>query len=320
MSARAPSSASLAARPGLLDPETLASIGNMTLRARLVVEGALTGLHKSPHMGSSVEFVEHKEYSPGDELKHIDWKVLGRSDKLYVKQFEDETNLRAYLAIDASASMGYASGRVTKLQYASYAAAALAYLMLRQTDAVGLALLADGLRSYTPPEARSSHLPVLMDALERARPGGRADLPRALDELAERIKRRGLVLVFSDLLDEPEPIIRALKLLRRRRREIILFHVLDPWEIEFPFDRTTVFASMEDERRVLVNPRRIRSHYRRELRRLTETYRSACLANHMDYWLFDTSEPLHRVLARYLATREQVTCSAYRLPTPSSSR
>ncbi len=305
-------------RAAVLDPLTVASIENMAVRARYVVEGTLTGLHKSPHMGSSVEFVEHKEYSPGDELKHIDWKVLGRSDKLYVKQFEDETNMRAYILVDTSASMGYASEGVTKLQYAVSAAAALAYLMLQQTDSVGLALFREQARPYIPPLAKSAHLPVILDALDAAKPEGRADLARVLDELSDRIKRRGLVIIFSDLLDDPAPILRALKLFRHRRHEIILFQVLDPWEIDFPFEKTTLFVSMEDDRRVVSDPKAIAKHYRLELRQLLETYRVECLANQIDYLLFNTGEPLNRVLTQYLATREQVTCSAYRLPTPSS--
>jgi len=305
-------------RAAVLDPLTVASIENMAVRARYVVEGTLTGLHKSPHMGSSVEFVEHKEYSPGDELKHIDWKVLGRSDKLYVKQFEDETNMRAYILVDTSASMAYASGGVTKLQYAVSAAAALAYLMLQQTDSVGLALFGEQVRHYIPSLAKSAHLPVILDALGAAKAEGQADLARVLDELSDRIKRRGLVIIFSDLLDDPEPILRALKLFRHRRHEVILFQVLDPWEIDFPFEKTTLFVSMEDDRRVVSDPKAIAKHYRRELRALLETYRVECLANQIDYWLFNTGEPLNRVLTRYLATREQVTCSAYRLPTPSS--
>ena len=302
----------------LLDPLALARMANMTLRARHVVEGVLTGLHKSAHMGSSVEFVEHKEYSPGDEIKHIDWKVLGRSDKLYVKQYEDETNLRAYLLVDASASMGYASAGVTKLQYATYAAAALAYLLFQQTDAAGLALFGESVRDYVPALSKISHLPVVLGALERAKPEGQAHIPHVVDELSERIKRRGLVILFSDLLDDPEPVLAALKLFRHRRHELIVFHVLDPAEIEFPFEKTTLFRSMEDDRRVLSHPRSIAKHYRAELRRLMETYREQCLASRIDYWLLNTSAPLDRALTQYLATREQVTCSAYRLPTPSS--
>ena len=302
----------------LLDPLTVARLSNMALRARYVVEGVLTGLHKSAHMGSSVEFVEHKEYSPGDEIKHIDWKVLGRSDKLYVKQFEDETNLRAYLMVDASASMAYASGGVSKLQYATYAAAALAYLMFQQTDAVGLALFGESIRHYIPALSKLSHLPVVMQALEQAEPQGRADIAQALDELSERVKRRGLVILFSDLLDDPAPALKALKLFRHRRHEMIVFHVLDPDEIEFPFDKTTLFKSMEDDRRVLAHPRSIARHYRAELRKLLQTYRQECLASQIDYWLLNTAEPLDRALTQYLATREQLTCSAYRLPTRPS--
>jgi len=302
----------------LLDPVTVARLANMTIRARTVVEGVLTGLHKSAHMGSSVEFVEHKEYSPGDEIKHIDWKVLGRSDKLYVKQFEDETNLRAYLLIDTSASMGYTSGGPTKLQYATYAAASLAYLMFQQTDAVGLAFMREHVHEYIPAIAKVSHLPVIMNALEDAEPKGKADLAQALDELADRVKRRGLIILFSDLLDDPQPILTALKLFRHRRHEVVVFHVLDRDEIDFPFEVTTLFESMEDDRRVLAHPRSIAKHYRAELRKLLETYREECLGNQIDYWLLDTSEPLDKALTQYLATREQLTCSAYRLPTPSS--
>lgn len=302
----------------ILDPVVLARISNLLLRARYVVEGVLTGLHRSPHHGSSVEFVEHKEYSPGDELKHIDWKVLGRSDKYYVKQFEDETNLKCHMLLDTSGSMGYASGEVTKLEYARTLAAALAYLMLSQQDAVGILTFADRTVHYVPPRSKSSHLPVLIELLEQAKPEGRTSLAEAINELAEKMKRRSLVIVISDLFDSPERVLGALKQFRHRKHEVIVFHLLDPAEVEFPFQGLTLFRSMEDARSVLSDPAHIRSKYRAEIQGFIRTIRQECLSHRIDYCLIHTAQPLDQALARYLAAREELTWEAYPSSTLSS--
>lgn len=299
----------------LLDPQTLAKLDTMHLRARRVVEGALSGLHKSPHHGQSVEFAEHKEYTPGDEIRHLDWKAYASFDKYYVKRFEHETNLRATLAVDASGSMAYGSQGVTKLQYAAFLAASLAYLLARQQDAVGLAILgADGsgvrvpgvgVRTWIPPRASASHLAAVLDALERVRGEGPTNLVAAADFLSEKARSRSLVVLLSDLFDSDPRAVARLRRLRARRNEVIVFHVLDPDELRFPFEDPTEFASMEDERKVEAHPHSIRESYLEEMQAfLTETRRSLREAD-VDYVLARTDEPLDRALVRFLARRER---------------
>ena len=236
------------------------------MRARTVVEGALAGLHRSPHHGASVEFAEHKEYSPGDEVKHIDWKAYGKFDKYYIKRFEEETELKAYLVIDSSASMGYRGDGVSKLDYARLLAAAISYLLLRQQDQVGMISYGAELRGYLPPRARGGHLHDMLLALDALDAGGRTDLPRAIAYLSEVAHRRSLLVVFSDLLDSPPPEVRRLlRGLRARRHDVVLFQLLDHDELTLPFDGTSVFQSMEDERRLLAEPADVRRAYLDEL-------------------------------------------------------
>jgi len=290
-------------RASVLDPLTLAKVANLSLKARLVVEGVLSGLHKSPHHGSSVEFAEHKEYSPGDDTRHIDWKVYAKSDRYTVKRFEEETNLKATLVLDASASMLYQGSGVSKWEYAVTLAASLGYLMLRQSDAVGLALVSGAGTSFVPPRSNSGHLKALLDALERARPAGRVALGPALETLAGRLRRRGLVMVVSDALDELPPLLRALAHLRHQRHEVILFQVLDRDEIEFPFEGLTLFASLEDEREVLSDPVVVRRDYLARLAAHEATLERALRAHEIDRVRLVTSTPLDKALVAYLAAR-----------------
>lgn len=295
----------------LLDPQTLSKLDSMHLRARRVVEGALSGLHKSPHHGQSVEFAEHKEYTPGDEIRHIDWKAYAKFDKYYVKRFEHETNLRATIALDASGSMAYASEGVTKLQYATYLAAALAYLLARQQDAVGLAVLgagagfAPGVRSWVPARASATHLSAVLGALEEVRGEGPTDLVAAADFLSEKVKRRSMVILISDLFDPDPRAIARLRRLRARRNEVIVFHLLDRDELEFPFDDPTEFKSMEDERQIEAHPRSIKESYLEEIGLfLAETQKSLREAD-IDYVRLQTDTQLDKALVRFLARRER---------------
>jgi uncharacterized protein (DUF58 family) len=291
----------------LLDPAILARLGTLRLRVRAVTEGILTGLHKSPHHGQSVEFAEHKEYSPGDEIRHIDWKAYGKFDKYYVKRFEQETNLRAYLVVDASGSMGYRSRQdgMTKLEYASALAASLAYLLVRQQDAAGLVLVQGAVSGAVPPRAAASHLGSIVDALERAKPAGETRLAAAVDWVIEHAPRRSSVIVLSDLFDKDERVLRKLAQLGRRKHEVTLFHVLDPAELEFPFDDPTLFLSMEDARSVEATGRDVRKGYLEVMRRwLEETKRTAAEAD-LDYSLCRTDRPLDEVLLPFLARRER---------------
>ncbi len=217
-----------------LQPQVVSRLANMELRARLVVEGFITGLHRSPYHGFSVEFAEHRPYMPGDEIKHIDWKLYGKTDRHYVKRYEEETNLKAYLILDTSRSMAYASeGRVSKLEYASSLAAALAYMMVKQQDAVGLAMFDEALTSYLPPRATHGYLRQILIALQNASASGRTGAGKALHQVADRVKRRGLVIVLSDLLDTTETVMAALKHFRYKKNEVIVMQVLDPLERSF---------------------------------------------------------------------------------------
>ncbi len=290
-----------------LDPKVLAKLGNLKLRVRAIAEGVLTGLHRSPHHGQSVEFAEHKEYAPGDDVRRIDWKAYGKFDKYYVKRFEQETNLRAYLVVDASGSMAY-RGRpdaLTKLEVASALAASIAYLLFRQQDAAGLVLVGDEVRGAIPPRASASHLGPLLEALEGAQPEGETRLAAAVDWIIERAPRRSSVLVFSDLMDRDEKVLRKIAQLGLRRHDVTVFHVLDPAELEFPFDDPTLFLSMEDARQVEAHGRDVRKGYLEVLGRWLEEVRRTAAEADVDYQLCRTDRPVDQVLVPFLARRER---------------
>jgi uncharacterized protein (DUF58 family) len=290
-----------------LDPAVLARLGNLRLRVRAIAEGILTGLHRSPHHGQSVEFAEHKEYTPGDDVRRIDWKAYGKFDKYYVKRFEQETNLRAYLVVDASGSMGY-RGRhdgLTKLEVASALAASLAYLLFRQQDAAGLVLVGDEVKGAIPPRASASHLGPLVDALEKARAEGPTRLAASVDWIIERAPRRSSVLLFTDLMDPDERVLRKIAQLGLRKHDVTVFHVLDPAELEFPFEDPTLFLSMEDSREVEAHPRDVRKGYLEVLGRwLADVKRTAAEAD-VEYQLCRTDRPVDEVLLPFLARRER---------------
>lgn len=299
-----------------LDPALLARLGPLQLRARRVMEGVLTGLHKSPHHGQSVEFSEHKEYAPGDEIKHIDWRAYAKLDKYYVKRFEMETNLRALLVVDASGSMAYGRGAFTKLGYAATCAGALAYLLSRQGDQVGLLVagepdplsterLPKGVRSYLPFGASPAHVQELLRRLEREEGRGTTSLAPALDFAAEKAGRRALVIVLSDLFDATERTVPALKMLRGRRHDVLLLQTLDREELDFPFDDPTRFLSMEDDRQIDAQPRQIRASYLEELQRFLDGTRRELARADVEVEQVATDLPPDRVLLRLLARREE---------------
>ena len=291
----------------LLDPEVLARLGTLKLRVRAITEGLLSGLHRSPHHGQSVEFAEHKEYAPGDDVRRIDWKAYGKFDKYYVKQFEQETNLRCTLVLDASGSMGWkgAPGRLTKHEYAATAAASLAYLLMRQADAAGLLLCNQQVVRAIPPASRASHLVPILDALEGAVPAGPTRLGAAVDWIVENSPRRSAVVIFSDLLDPDQGVVRALAQLTRRKHDVTLFHVLDPAELTFPYEEPTLFTSLEDGRSVEANARDIRKGYLEEIRLWLERTRREAAEHRVDYLLCRTDRPLDEVLLPFLARRER---------------
>ena len=288
-----------------LDAATLAKLAGVKLRARAVMEGVLSGLHKSPHQGQSVEFSEHKEYAPGDELRHLDWKAFGKFDRYYVKRYEHETNLKATLVVDASGSMGYRSGPLSKLEVATTLAGTLAYLLVRQQDAVGLSVVTRGHAADVPPRAAAGNLKALLDSLDTLQPGGGTDLFAAAEHLAERVRRGQLVVVFSDLFDDRDEALSRILALRVRRNDLAIFQVLDPAELDFPFDDPTLFLSLEDERRIEVNAREIRESYLEEFRAFLEGTRAACTEADVDYTLVRTDEPLDAVLLRFLGRRQR---------------
>ena len=288
------------------DPAVLARIANLAVRARHVVEGLMAGLHRSALRGLSVEFSEHRAYAPGDELRRIDWRLLGRQDRWFVKEYEAETNLRAYLVVDASASMGYrgASAALSKFGYAATVAASLAHLMLLQRDAVGLALAGDGSARLVPPRARPHHLHALIAELEGAVPSGRAAVGEALAAAASAQRRRGLYVVVSDLLDDPAGLERGLQRLRHRHNDVIVLQVLDRDELDLPFGRLTLFRDLEDAAELVTDPREVRREYRAVLEEHLAEVRRACRRHGADHALLVTDEPLDRVLVRFLARRE----------------
>lgn len=287
----------------LLDPQALARLSTVKLRARAVVEGVLSGLHKSPHQGQSVEFAEHKEYAPGDEIRHIDWKAYGKFDKYYVKRYEHETNLRAFIAVDASASMNYRSGALSKLDVACTLAASIAYLLVRQQDAVGLLVMREEKVDYVPPRASANHLQTILGALEGLKGGGPTNLGTAADLLAEKAQRRAAIFLISDLFDENPDALKRLLQLRLRRNELSVFQVLDPHELEFPFEDNTLFQSMEDDRAIQANPREIRESYLEEMQAFLEENRRRFAEMDCELETVRTDEALDKVLLRYLSRR-----------------
>lgn len=291
---------------GLLLPEVLEKLGTLSLRARRIVEGALTGLHRSPHHGASIEFAEHKEYAPGDDIRHIDWKAYGRFDKYYVKRFEQETNLQGHLLVDGSGSMEYQSEDATwsKREYACVLAASLAYLLIRQQDAVGLLTFADTPNKFIPPRATTSHLRYITQALEALRGEGGTDIVRALDHVAEVGRRRSTVIVMSDFFDTSPDLLDRLKHLRARGHDVAVFHILDPWELTFPFESLTEFEDMEDPgRKVVADPRGMREAYLEEIEEFVARVRNACREGDVDCVTVTTDQPPDRVLIKFLAAR-----------------
>ena len=287
------------------DPKVLAGISNLSLRARWVVEGIMSGIHRSRSKGFSVEFEEHREYSPGDEIRRIDWKALGKFDRYFIKEYEDETNLRAYLLLDTSASMDYSSDGITKFDYGCTLTASLAYLILRQQDAAGLVTFSNRVENFIPPRAKRDYLTQIVQALENQRPGGETNVGRILEEIAGQIKRRGIVVLVSDLLDEPAQILKGLRLFRFKGNDVIVFHILDQAELDLPFEGNILFEDLEAANlNVIADPRAIRQTYRQVVEEFTGQMRKECHDSSIDYQLISTSTPLDRALSSYLSWRE----------------
>jgi uncharacterized protein (DUF58 family) len=290
-----------------LQPDVVAKLANMELVARLVVEGFITGLHKSPYHGFSVEFAEHRQYMPGDEIKHIDWKIYGKTDRYYIKQFEEETNLKAYILLDASKSMGYVSGgKLNKLEYASYITAALAQLMVQQRDAVGFTIFDESIRLYMPPHATKQYLKEILRQLEILKPAGKTSTANSLHIIAERIKRRGLIIVLSDLFDNPGEVMAALRHFRHKKNEVIVMQILDPLERSFAFGRDAVFKDIETSEEITTRPWHIQKAYQVGMRKFIDIYKKECREHNIDYILLDTSTPFDTALFEYLHKRSRI--------------
>lgn len=290
-----------------LQPAVVAQLANMELRARFVVEGFITGLHKSPYHGFSVEFTEHRQYMPGDEIKHIDWKAYGKTDRFYIKQFEEETNLKSYIIVDASRSMDYASkGNLKKFEYASYVAAALSFMMIEQRDAVGLTLFDEGIRVSLPPRAARSYLKEILKELESAKPANKTGTSASLNLIAEQIKRRGLVIVLSDLFDKPESVMTALKHFRHKGHEVIVMQILDPLERSFAFEGDAIFKDLETQEELMTQPWHIQKAYQQSMQEFLDFYKRRCRDNNIDYVLLDTGTPFDKALFQYLNKRKRM--------------
>jgi uncharacterized protein (DUF58 family) len=300
----------------LLDPDALSKIGRMELLARGVVEGFVAGRHRSPHRGFSVEFADHREYVAGDDTRDLDWRVYAKSDRYYIKRYIEETNLRATLLLDASGSMTYAGEqaarrnghRLSKFEYAQYLAATIAHLMIHQQDAVGLVTFDTRVRRYIPSRNRTSHLRVMLQELHETEPGDETALAPIFHDIAERIHRRGLVIVLSDLFDDPEPLLNALHHFRYRKHEVILLHVMAEEELTFPFDRWSLFRDLElESRRVQLDPRSIRAAYLDEVRQFITALEKGCGQMNIDYVPLSTRMDFDVALATFLARRRSLT-------------
>lgn len=290
----------------------LTKLGNLPLKARLIVESALSGMHRARLHGSSVEFAEHKEYSPGDEIRHIDWKAYAKLDRYFVKQFEQEDQLVSHLVLDASASMGYAGKSDSKLLYASYLIAALAYLLIHQRDKVGLSVFGgERIDVYVPPRGRPRHLAdiyAVIDELNQRGARGAEPAPDALERLAELCRRRrALIVIASDLLSAGERALTVLRQLRAQGHDVVVFHVLDPDELEFPFHGLTMFEAMEDSRKLLVNPDVLRRQYLAELQAFLERMQRGCTDGGIEYHLVSTAQPVERTLLTFLTMRARLS-------------
>ena len=290
-----------------LNPDIVSKLKGMELRARMVVEGFIAGLHKSPYHGFSVEFAEHRQYMPGDNIRDIDWKVYAKSDRYYIKQYEEETNLKGYLLLDCSKSMAYQSkDRMRKIDYGGLLCGAMSYLMLRQRDAVGLVTFDDKIRRYIPPRSKSGHIHVLLNELAAQTPSDKTDISNTLHEMAERIKRRGLVIIISDLLDDASKIISGLKHFRYNNHEVIVFHVLDPRERDFAFSREAVFKDMETGEELTTLPYQIKKDYAEAVKDFSNEISMACRQANIDYHPIDTAMPFDKALYAFLSKREKL--------------
>jgi uncharacterized protein (DUF58 family) len=293
------------------EPDILSQVSSLKIQAVNLVDGLLSGQHRSRHKGSSVEFAEYKDYTPGDDIRHIDWKVVGKTDKYHVKQFEQSTNLKSTILLDASGSMRYESPNgdsqgLKKLDYARTLAAALSYLLLKQFDAVGLTLFNEKLTQHLPPRSKPSHFQQIIHCLESAEFNGVTLFQKVVEDLVGRISGRGMLILISDLLTQDDDIYKTLKLIRSRGLEVMLFHILDPDEVSLPFDGDVIFESLEDDPEIGLDPVDIRDKYQKLILEKIDFYKKNCLAIGVDYMFMETSTPLEQALKYFLLRRKSL--------------
>ncbi len=291
----------------LLDPVAIQRAEALGLHARFIVEGYMSGEHKSPYRGFAIEFTQHREYVPGDDTRHLDWKVLGRTDRYYLKQYEQETNYVAQILLDGSESMKYGSGAISKLQYGKMMAACLCYLILHQRDAVSVGVFDTGIRNYVPRTGNLASLHNIMSILAGFNPTQQTNISQVLHDMAGQIKRKGLVIIISDLFDDEQKILEGIQHLRFGGQEVIVFHTMDPFELEFPFQGLVEFEGLENIPKVMTRPREVRKSYLAEVQAFQRRIREGCERNNVHYTLVDTSHALHEVLSGYLAFRLRTT-------------
>lgn len=286
-----------------LDPSVLAGLDNLELRARVVVEGFLAGLHKSPHKGFSVEFNDYRHYQRGDDMRHVDWKLYARTDKFYIKQYEDETNVRCIILLDTSASMSYSSGGISKLNYGITLASALAYFVMRQRDAVGLITFDDKVRDYLPARCRQPHLMQILRTLAQVKAGMKTDVVKPLSDLAASLTKKSIVVLISDMLDDEERIINTLQNIRGMGNDVLTFQIMDDAELKFPFNEASEFIDMENNESYITSPATIRKAYLENLNEFLSYCKKKCQSSGVDYCLMNTAEPLDKALSSYMSKR-----------------
>ena len=289
-----------------LDPKTLEKIKRLDVRARLVVEGFITGQHRSPYNGFAVEFAAHREYTPGDDIKHIDWKVWSKTDRLYIKEYEEETNLKCTIILDSSKSMAYGdTNGWSKYDYGATAAASLAYLLQQQQDAVGLVTFDNKVKKNLPASSHPSHLKLMLHVMQETKPDEKSDISTVFLELAKQIRRRGMIVLVSDLFVDPSTLIESLKQFRLRKHEVIVLHTMHEDELTFPFQENTLFRGMEENVQLHTEPRALRRSYLEAVDRFKEQVRKTCASFGIDYVLMSTKDPLDAALASYLTFRQK---------------
>ena len=291
-----------------LDPRTLARISSLDLRARLIVEGLTAGMHRSPYQGISVEFAQHRQYVPGDDIRHVDWKVFGRSDKIYLKQYLEETNLHLILVVDASESMGFGSvsngsETWTKYDQATAIAASLAYMAIQQQDSVGMAIFDQQLSRFFKPSNTPGQWKVVVQELQQVPRWHKTNTGKVLDQIAEKLNHRSLIVILSDFFDDIKSIKKGLRHLRYKKHEVMMFQILDPQEVEFPFEDVTLFEGLEEMGELLTEPRSLREGYLAQLSRFTEDLKKLCRGMHIDFTRMNSGEALDVSLSGFLATR-----------------